>query len=206
LIVLPVLLCECLCAMFSALAKLLMWIGGWTPVGDIPPLKKAIIIAAPHTSNWDGFWLIIYRISFDIKLRIMAKHTLFWWPLSSILRALGAVPLDRSKPADTVQQLVDMFATEDHFFLALAPEGTRRWKPYWKTGFYQIAAAANVPIVLAYIDYKQRKMGIGIQLDTADGLDANLEKIREFYAPFRPCCPQRMGPIEFPPEQNLEDR
>ena len=190
--------------MLSALAKLLMWICDWTPVGEIPPLKKAVFIVAPHTSNWDGFWLIVYRISFDIKLRILAKGTLFWWPLGSILRALGAVPLDRGPPSSTVQQLVDMFAKEEHFFLALAPEGTRKKMPYWKTGFYQIAAAAQVPIVLAFIDYEHRKMGIGIQIDPADGIEVNLQQIREFYMPFKPCRPERLGPIEFPPE-NSED-
>ncbi|NOX70926.1 MAG: acyltransferase [Gammaproteobacteria bacterium] len=185
--------------MLSALAKLVMRIGGWTPEGEIPPLKKAVFIAAPHTSNWDGFWLIVYRISFNIKLSILAKHTLFWWPLGNVLRACGAVPLDRSQPSSTVQQLVDMFEKQEHFFLALAPEGTRRKMPYWKTGFYQIAVAAKVPIVLAFIDYEQRKMGIGIQLDPADDIDVNLEKIREFYAPFKPCRPDRLGPIAFPP-------
>lgn len=190
--------------MLSALAKLLMWICDWTPIGEIPPLKKAVFIVAPHTSNWDGFWLIVYRISFDIKLRILAKGTLFWWPLGSILRALGAVPLDRGPPSSTVQQLVDMFAKEEHFFLALAPEGTRKKMPYWKTGFYQIAAAAQVPIVLAFIDYEHRKMGIGIQIDPADGIEVNLQQIREFYMPFKPCRPERLGPIEFPPE-NSED-
>lgn len=186
--------------MLSALAKLLMRICGWKTVGEIPPLKKAVFIAAPHTSNWDGFWLIVYRISLDIKLSILAKHTLFWWPLGGILRAYGAVPLDRRHPSSTVQQLVDMFAKEEHFLLALAPEGTRKKMPYWKTGFYQIAVAAKVPIVLAFIDYEQRKMGIGIQIDPADGIEVNLQKIREFYAPFKPCRPERLGPVAFPPD------
>ena len=106
--------------MLSALAKLILRLGGWTAIGEIPPLEKAVFIAAPHTSNWDGFWLL----SFKVQLRILAKQSLFWWPLASVLRACGAVPLDRSQSSATVQQLVDMFASEDHFFLALAPEGT----------------------------------------------------------------------------------
>ena len=185
--------------MLQALAKMILRVFGWTPIGGIPPVKKAVVIAAPHTSNWDGFWLLIYRFSFDVKLRLLAKHTLFWWPLGSILRGAGAIPIDRGLASSTVQQLVDMFEKEDHFFLALSPEGTRRWTPYWKTGFFQIAAAANVPIVLAFIDYGKKELGIGDQIDPADGIEINLEKIRAFYAPIIPRRPERMSPIEFPP-------
>jgi len=201
-IVLLSILCDCPDPMLSALAKLILRLGGWTAIGEMPPSEKAVFIAAPHTSNWDGFWLFVYRISFKVQLRILAKHTLFWWPLAPVLRACGAVPLDRSQSSDTVQQLVDMFAREDHFFLALAPEGTRRKRPYWKTGFFQIASAANVPIVMAFIDYEKRMMGIGPQLNPADGMNVILEQIREFYAPFTACCPQRQGPIEFPPDRD----
>ena len=188
--------------MLKALAKLILRIGGWAVIGDIPKLDKAVFIAAPHTSNWDGFWLIIYRFSNDVNLRFLAKHTLFWWPLSSILNGAGAIAIDRSLASSTVQELVDLFAKEDHFFLALAPEGTRKWQPYWKTGFYQIASAANVPIVLAFIDYDKRELGIGGQIDTCDGIEINIEEIRKFYAPYKPCRPERMGPIEFPPVRN----
>jgi 1-acyl-sn-glycerol-3-phosphate acyltransferase len=191
--------------MLKALAKLILRIGGWTAIGDIPKLDKAVFIAAPHTSNWDGFWLIIFRFSHDVKLRFLAKHTLFWWPLSSILKGAGAIAIDRSFASSTVQELVDLFAKEDHFFLALAPEGTRKWKPYWKTGFYQIASAANVPIVLAFIDYDKKELGIGGQIDPSDGIDINIEEIRKFYAPFKPCRPERMSPIEFPPDRYAGD-
>lgn len=191
--------------MLSVIAKLILRACGWTAIGEIPPLNKAVFIAAPHTSNWDGFWLLVYRFSFDVKLRLLAKHTLFWWPLGSILRGAGAIPIDRSQPSSTVQHLVDLFATNDHFFLALAPEGTRRWKPYWKTGFYQIAAAAKVPIVLAFIDYKKKELGIGGQINPADGIEIIFEKLRAFYAPYTPRRPERMGPIEFPPNHSKTD-
>jgi 1-acyl-sn-glycerol-3-phosphate acyltransferase len=191
--------------MLSALAKMILRLGGWTVIGEIPPLKKAVIIAAPHTSNWDGFWLFVYRVSFGVQLRILAKHTLFWWPLAPALRACGAVPLDRSQSSATVQQLIDMFAHEEHFFLALAPEGTRKKRPYWKTGFFQIASAAKVPIVMAFIDYEKRTMGIGPKLDPAAGIDVILEQLREFYAPFKACCPERQGPIKFPPHTDAEE-
>ena len=173
---------------------------GWTTTGEVPDLDKVVLIAAPHTSNWDGFWLIVFKIALDVRLRFLAKHTLFWWPLSSLLRWFGALPIDRSHAASTVKQMVNAFEEEDHLFLALAPEGTRKWKPYWKTGFYQIALAANVPIVLAYIDYPDKKMGIGPRLQPTGDIGNDLAVIRKFYAPFVPRHPKLRSPVEFPPD------
>ena len=182
------------------IARCLLKMSGWTTTGEAPDLDKVVLIAAPHTSNWDGFWLIVFKIALDVRLRFLAKHTLFWWPLSSLLRWFGALPIDRSHAASTVKQMVNAFEEEDHLFLALAPEGTRKWKPYWKTGFYQIALAANVPIVLAYIDYPDKKMGIGPRLQPTGDIGNDLAVIRKFYAPFVPRHPKLRSPVEFPPD------
>ena len=186
--------------MLQKLAKIIMKIGGWTLVGEVPALKKAVFIAAPHTSNWDGFWLLVAKCGLNIDVRFLAKHTLFWWPLSAILGFFGAIPIDRSASSSTVDELVQLFAEEDQLFLALAPEGTRRWRPYWKTGFYQIAKAAKVPIILAFIDYREKRLGLGITLPEDQSSAADLEVLRNFYAPFVGRNPQNHGPIEFPPE------
>lgn len=191
--------------MLQKIAQLILKICGWETVGEVPALDKAVFIAAPHTSNWDGIWMLVYKVAIKVDVRFLAKHTLFWWPLSKILRALGAMPIDRSVAHDTVQQLVDTFTSEERLFLALAPEGTRRWKPYWKTGFYQIAKSARVPIVLAFIDYKDRKMGVGITLPDGQTMEQDLEMIREFYAPITACKPERIGPIEFPPDWRMDE-
>jgi 1-acyl-sn-glycerol-3-phosphate acyltransferase len=185
--------------MLQALAKFILRIFGWTMVGEVPDLKKAVFIAAPHTSNWDGFWLLVYKVAINVDVRFLGKHTLFWWPLGSILRSFGAMPIDRSHAGDIVPQLVDAFKAEEHLFLALSPEGTRKWIPYWKTGFYRIADAANVPIVLAFIDYGKKQMGIGPTLPVRLPLDETLCAITEFYAPFIGRRPDMQGPIEFPP-------
>ena len=174
---------------------------GWTTTGKVPDLDKAIFIAAPHTSNWDAFWLIVFKVSMEVDLRFLAKHTLFWWPLGSLLRWFGAMPIDRSHTSSTVQQMVDAFEKEDRLILALAPEGTRKWKPFWKTGFYQISTAANVPIVLAYIDYSAKKMGIGPALLPGGDIDQDMSVIRKFY---EPCVPRHLhlrSPVEFPPDR-----
>lgn len=188
--------------MWRGIARLILRIGGWTIAGELPAYEKAVFVAAPHTSNWDGFWLLVYKVALDIEVHFLAKHTLFWWPLGSVLRAMGAIPVDRAVSASTVQQVVDAFAERDRFWFALSPEGTRKWQPYWKTGFYRIAKTANVPIVLAFIDYRKKRMGIGITLPENRTLEEDLETIREFYASFRGRVPERQGPIEFPPDSD----
>lgn len=188
--------------MWRGIARLILSFGGWTVAGELPAYKKAVFVAAPHTSNWDGFWLLVYKVALDIEVHFLAKHTLFWWPLGPVLRAMGAIPVDRSVSASTVQQVVDAFAERDRFWFALSPEGTRKWQPYWKTGFYRIAKAANVPIVLAFLDYRKKRMGIGITLPENRTLDEDLRTIRDFYAPFEGRLPERQGPIEFPTDSD----
>jgi len=169
-------------------------------VGEVPPLAKAVFIAAPHTSNWDGFWFLVYKVALDVEVRFLAKDTLFWWPLGPVLRAMGALPIDRRDAATIVPQLVAAFAASDHLFLALAPEGTRKRVPYWKTGFYRIAKAADVPIVLAFIDYRQKRLGIGPTLPDGTTMVDDLGTIREFYAQFTGKRPELQGPVAFPPD------
>ncbi len=186
--------------MLQGIARFILKVCGWTPVGDLPTVDKVVFVAAPHTTNWDGFWLLVYKIALDVDVHFLAKHTLFWWPLGIILRALGALPIDRTTSASTVQQVVDIFAERDRFWFALAPEGTRNWQPYWKTGFYQVAKSAKVPIVLSFIDYEQKRLGVGITLPDDQTIEQDLQTIREFYAPISGRWPERQGPIEFPPE------
>lgn len=186
--------------MWQRIATFVLRLCGWTLAGELPTLKKAVFIAAPHTSNWDGFWLILYKVAMDVDVRFLAKHTLFWWPLGAILTAMGAIPVDREVSAATVQKIVDVFAAHDRLWFALSPEGTRKWQPYWKTGFYRIAKAAGVPIVLAFIDYRTRQMGIGITLPRGRTSEEDLNTIREFYAPIVGRNPHCQGPIEFPPD------
>lgn len=179
------------------LARAIIRISGWEVVGEVPALDKAVYIAAPHTSNWDGFWLIVAKTVLGLDTQFLAKHTLFWWPLGVILNRFGAIPIDRSRGAGLVQQLIDMFATSDHLNLALAPEGTRKWTQYWKSGFYRIALEADVPIVLGFIDYGARKMGIGEVFRPSGVQEKDLKYLRNFYSQFTPRHPRNKGPIAF---------
>lgn len=186
--------------MLRWLANRVFKLGGWTTVGEIPDLDKAVFIAAPHTSNWDGFWFLVYKLIVDVEVSFLAKDTLFWWPLGRILSAMGAMPIDRRDATGIVPQLVAAFEREDHLFLALAPEGTRSWKPYWKTGFHRIASAAGVPIVLAHINYARREIGIGPTLPAGRSLEADFADIREYYVCGRGKRPELQGPVAYSPE------
>ena len=87
--------------MLRSVARWILRVGGWTPVGGIPEDPKAVFIAAPHTSNWDGLWALAYKVAFDLEVHFFAKHSLFWFPLGNVLRALGGIDLDRAKAAAT---------------------------------------------------------------------------------------------------------
>ncbi|MDH4047509.1 MAG: 1-acyl-sn-glycerol-3-phosphate acyltransferase [Gammaproteobacteria bacterium] len=185
--------------MLQTIARKILAFFRWTLVGEIPPIKKGVFVAAYHTSNWDGFWFIVYKFAINVRVRFLAKHTLFWWPMGPFLRKLGAIPIDRDHTHSTVQMLVDTFRNEDHLFLALAPEGTRKWQPYWKSGFYQIAKKAGVPIVLAFIDYRKKEIGIGISIEPGDR-QKDLQTMRDFYRNVTPRHPANQGPVAFPPD------
>ena len=182
------------------LARGLLKITGWEMIGDAPAVDKAVLIIAPHTSNWDGLWVLAYKIAMGIEARFFAKHTLFWWPLGNILRHMGAIPVNREKSGDLVQYAIESFNTHDRFLLGLAPEGTRKWMPYWKTGFYRIAMEVGVPIVLGFIDCQEKRMGIGATFVPSGILEQDLDLVRKFYAAFTPRHAKNMSPIEFPPD------
>jgi 1-acyl-sn-glycerol-3-phosphate acyltransferase len=181
------------------IANMIIDIAGWKVSGEIPQVDKAVYIAAPHTSNWDGFWMIVGKIALGVEAQFLAKHTLFWWPLGNVLKCIGAMPIDRSRGAGVVEQLIAVFENNERFYLALAPEGTRKRVPYWKTGFYRIAVEADVPIVVAFIDYAGKKMGIGELFMPTGDPETDLQYLLNFYAPFTPRRPENMGPIAFPP-------
>ncbi len=183
--------------MLKRLARLILWVGGWTPVGEIPDLPKAVFIAAPHTSNWDGFWALTYKVSIGIDIRFFAKHSLFWFPLGALLRGLGGVPLDRSRAGSAVAIAVAMFEANETFFFGLAPEGTRALRDGWKSGFYRIATDAKVPILLGFLDYRNKRIGIGGRLDVTGDTAVDLQKCADFYATIEGRWPERTSPVRF---------
>ena len=184
-----------------AIAKSILRVNGWESVGGQPVEKKAVLIAAPHTSNWDGFWLLVYKVAMGLDVHFLAKHTLFWWPLGTLLRALGAKPLDRSAGTDIVRQVAREFETHDSYYLALAPEGTRSWRPHWKSGFYRIAMAANVPVIMGFIDYRTKRMGLGDRITLTGNEDKDMAVIAKFYEPLSGRHPAQRSPVKLGPSR-----
>lgn len=181
-------------------ARFLLRIGGWELIGERPDVPQAVLIAAPHTSNWDGLWGLIAKVALELDdARFFGKKSLFWFPLGTLLRGLGGIPLDRDRAGGAVQQAVDMFATGEPLLFALAPEGTRSKRDHWKNGFYRIARAANVPVTLGFLDFGHRRIGLGPTLALSGDEDADLAMIREHYRDVRGCRPEKASEIRFRP-------
>lgn len=187
--------------MLKPVARLLLWLGGWTAVGGTPLVPKAVIIAAPHTSNWDAYWALVYKVAVGLDVHFFGKHTVFWFPLGTLLRALGGIPLDRRNPGSAIQVAVDGFRQNDSYYFGLAPEGTRSLKPHWKTGFYRIAEQAGVPVLPGFLDFAKKRVGFGDVIEITGDRDADMAKIRAFYAGIEGKNPENAGPIELPPDR-----
>jgi 1-acyl-sn-glycerol-3-phosphate acyltransferase len=162
---------------------------GWKLEGELPPLKKAIFIAAPHTSAWDAPFMVAVAWSFCMKLSWIAKHTLLEGFGSSFLRWLGAVPVDRRAPQGQVAEVVSRIDESDGIFLAIAPEGTRALGETWKSGLYRMAEGAKIPIACGFLDFERKVGGVGPVFLPSGDLARDMDRIREFYRAVRGCKP-----------------
>ena len=166
---------------FYAIAWLGLRLAGWKLKGQPPNARKFVIIAYPHTSNWDFPLGLAACIVFRIKVYWLGKHSLFKGPAGPLMRWLGGIPIDRSKSHDFVQQSIDAFGQSDEMVMALTPEGTRSAVEKWKTGFYHIATGANVPIVPGYLDYARKEIGFLESILPSGDIDKDLLAIKEAY-------------------------
>ncbi len=164
------------------LATKFLHLMGWRFVGRLPADRKAVVVAAPHTSNWDFLFLFLVSNILGVRLYWMGKEELFRGPLGPIARALGGIPVKRSRSTNLVQQMVDAFARRRELVLVIPPAGTRRHTDYWKSGFYHIARAAHVPIVLGFVDYGRNQAGFGPIFTPSGEISADMDFIRSFYA------------------------
>ena len=174
-------------------ARLYAWIFGWRVVGveHTPPDPKAIGILVPHTSGWDVWLMYVMAYHMGIRANWLAKKSLFVGPFGAFLRVMGGIPIDRSGNKNIVDQTVDTVNAHDHFYLAIAPEGTRTKTDRWRTGFYHIAMKAGVPIVPMFIDYAKKETGFGPVLRPTGDIHKDFEALKEFYADITPKHPER---------------
>ncbi|MFP4846888.1 1-acyl-sn-glycerol-3-phosphate acyltransferase [Winogradskyella sp. PE311] len=168
------------------LAKFIYFkIWGWKIVGNTnfsqDTIKKAVIIAAPHTSWHDFFIGLFLRKITAVKTNFIGKKELFKWPLNYYFKAIGGRPIDRTPGQNKVEAIAKLFKDEDEFRLTLAPEGTRKKVETWKTGFYYIAKEANVPIIMFTLDFKNKQNRISEPFYTTDDLEADFIFMKNFY-------------------------
>ncbi len=177
------------------LARLFLASSGWTPTGERPICQRFVLIAAPHTSNWDFPLLIAFAEYFEIPISWIGKHTLFRPPMGAVMRALGGIPIDRSKRDDRVAQLARLFDERERLALVVPAEGTRGRVDHWKSGFYHIARTAGVPIVMSYLDYTRKTGGFGGSFEPSGDIRVDMDRVRDFYAGRRGRHPERFGEI-----------
>ena len=166
------------------LAKLLLKLHGWRVVADQSALKlkKYVLLGAPHTTNWDGYYFILTALKLGIVPQWMGKDKLFKFPLGGAMRWFGGIAVDRSKANNLVEATVDQFNTASSLVIAIPPEGTRGMAERWKTGFYHIARGAAVPVVCGFINFAKKEVGLGPALEMSENLAAELARFRDFYA------------------------
>jgi len=180
--------------LLQGLSVLVLGIFGWRREGRIPDIPKYVVIAAPHTSNWDFPITLAMLFAFKLKVYWMGKHTLFRRPFRAFFRFLGGIPVDRSRSTNVVEQSVQAFGERVELAMMISPEGTRGNVSYWKTGFYHIASRAGVPIVLGFLDYARKRGGFGHVMEPTGDTDADMETIRVFYAGVTGRHPEKFNP------------
>lgn len=161
--------------------RFLIKIFGWRVEGGVPESKHMLIIAAPHTSNWDALFLLGAAYSFGIKVNWLVKNSFFVPVLAQMITFFGGVPVDRSRATNMVSRLADQIRNSDGTNLVVPPAGTRSYTEYWKSGFYRIALEANIPVVCGYLDYDRKVAGLGLTFELSGEVKEDMARIREFY-------------------------
>lgn len=173
---------------------------GWRFLGEKPQDKKFILIGAPHTTNWDFLLTLCLIAKFDLPLRYFVKDTIFKGPFKSLLKSLGAIPIDRSRRVNMVDQTIQAFAENEEIVIGILPEGTRKRTEYWKSGFYHIAMGAGVPLILAKVDGKAKTVTLGLRLEASGDIQADMAIIADYYHGVQAIYPECFGPVRLKPE------
>jgi 1-acyl-sn-glycerol-3-phosphate acyltransferase len=194
------------------MTKILSWLGrlwflisGWKVVGNPLPTDKYVFVVAFHTSNWDFPICMATRAVYNPAVRWIGKHTLFIGPLGPIMRTLGGIPVNRNLKTDMVGQVVAEFKRFDRFGVAIFPEGTRKKVQRWKTGFYQIALQAGVPILPCVLDYATKSVYIGPLYYPSGNYHFDMEFLKPFFSIGEPKYPEKADKdyeTSLPPAKN----
>jgi 1-acyl-sn-glycerol-3-phosphate acyltransferase len=177
------------------IGRLLLGIMGWKVEGEVPPGSKFILIGAPHTSNWDFPIGLATIYVFRMRVTWVGKDTLFKWPFGWFMRWLGGIGVDRGHPAGVADHLANSIKDADSMVLVITPSGTRGKREYWKSGFYRIALAANVPLLCGALDYKSKTAHIGLSFKPSGDLKNDMDRIRDYYREMSAAYPENSTPI-----------
>ena len=145
--------------------------------------QKAIVLGVPHTSFKDFLVSYLFYTQFGKVAHIMIKKQFFWWPMGALLRALGAVPVDRKSPTETVRSLIHIMEEVPEFHLAIAPEGTRKPVKRWKSGYHLIARETGATVYLGYYDWGRKRISVGEPFELTDDVKADMQRMYDHYRP-----------------------
>ena len=163
-------------------SRMALRLTGWRVVGGAPTVPKYVLIAAPHTSNWD--FPVALMVCFALRLRVYwtGKDSLFPPLVGGVMRWLGGIPVNRARSGNLVQATVDAYNSNARLIVIVPPEGTRSKVTQWKTGFYYIAQGAGVPIALGYLDFRKKEAGLSRMFQPSGDIAADMVEIQAFYA------------------------
>ncbi|BBL21377.1 MULTISPECIES: 1-acyl-sn-glycerol-3-phosphate acyltransferase [Acinetobacter] len=186
--------------MLRKIAEYSLGLMGWETDNQWPQgLEQCVMIAAPHTSNWDAVYARLALKVLGVNVRITIKDSYMKFPLGPFVRAMGGIGIDRSPKkegqarASMVQLMADLFKEHPHLVMLVTPEGTRAKQENWKTGFYHIAMTAGVPIALAYMDYQKKRAGVGKIIYPTGNYEQDMQEIMQFYANIEPKFPEKFS-------------
>ena len=168
-------------ALTKAMGRAGLRLGGWRMEGEIPNVAKAVAIVVPHTSNWDFLVAIAGLFAVGVRVSWLGKNTIFKGAAGPVMEWLGGVPIDRTASVGAVDQIVERFNTSETLVIGLSPEGTRSRVDRWKTGFYNIALKAGVPIAPIAFDWKTRVIHFGEPLIPCGDLEADIALLEDFF-------------------------
>jgi 1-acyl-sn-glycerol-3-phosphate acyltransferase len=182
------------------LARGIFILSGWMVKNNMPPeVKQCVMIAAPHTSNWDFLYTRLAFLLLDIPVKITTKKSYMRFPYGPFARALGCIGIDRSPKKEgverpsMVQLMVDLFKDHDDLVMLVTPEGTRSLRTKWKTGFYHVAVLAHVPVALGYLDYQKKEAGVGKVVYPSGDMKKDIQEMMAFYKRVIPHTPENFS-------------
>lgn len=164
------------------IARIYLGCFGWKCLGHVPKEQKYIVLAGPHTSNWDFPLMIACASIIHADPYWMGKKAIFSFPFGWFFKWMGGISIDRSKSNSVVDQMVQVFTEADKLCVLIPPEGTRKRQEKWKSGFYHIAQQVNIPLILGYLDYEKKEGAFGELFWVTGDYDADMKYIQEFYA------------------------